>query len=113
VDGASEEVLAGARLALEEDRGVSASDPLEHTEDLAHRQAASADRTEELGGARQQLDPRVAGHEPDLDLAESEDVAGLQETIGDPHAADEHAVRRLLVEHAIGVALAPDLGVHS
>jgi hypothetical protein len=113
VDGARQQVLAGAGLALEQDRGVGAGDSLEHTEDLAHRQAAPADRSEVLGGAGQQLDPRVPRHEPDLDLAEREDVAGLQEAVGDPHPADEHAVGRLLVDHAVGVVLAADLRVHA
>jgi hypothetical protein len=65
-------------LALEQDGGVGASDPLEHTENLPHRQAAPADRAEVLGGAGQQLDPGITRHEPDLNLAQRQDVAGFQ-----------------------------------
>src|SRR5690606_29890525 len=111
VDRPGEERLASARLAVEEDRGLGACDALEHPEDLPHGEAASADRTEVLGLARQKFDTRVSRHESDLDLAEAEDITGPQEPVADSNTADEHPVRRLLIQDPIAVALAPDLCV--
>ncbi len=110
-DGAREDVLAGARLALEEHGALGRRDALEHAEDAAHGEALPERGPEARLLAREDLGFRRGRAERDLDLADLEHGARREERVRDARAVDARAVRRAEIAHADCVALSHELAV--
>ena len=110
VDRARAQLLAGARLALDQHGGVGRRGHLEHREQLAHRQALAGHRTEVIAIARRQR-RRVGRGDPHRRLAELDGRAAGDHDLGDPRALPPRAVRRAEILDADALGRDRELGV--
>jgi hypothetical protein len=85
VDGLRGDLLAGARLALEQNRRVARGGLPEHLEHRLHRGRVAQHPAETIV-AHDLGPPRIAGLEADGDAAHAERGAGLLVTV--PHGSD-------------------------
>jgi hypothetical protein len=94
VDRARRQLLAGAALAEEEDRGVRLAGALEHREDLAHRHARADQAAEARLRARRDRQDLVRRHQLQERAAEAEGRAGRHRGPVDGDPVDQGAVAR-------------------
>ena len=88
-----DDVLAGARLALDENAVLGGRDPLQIGEQLAHARRASEHVAEAVGRrlfARHRL---VERNDAEGCIADAHDDGARQERLEDANPAHEHAVR--------------------
>ena len=99
VNGAGESVLAGARLASEQDGRRRRGDALEDAEDAPHAQARAHRDPEVVVRARRQHDVFRLDAEEQLHVAGADDRSRLDDGVAHLGRADEGAVRAPLVVH--------------